>query len=143
TMAYDNLIISLLRRMINLEELKLFLSVVRFDSTYIDGIQLQDEVLIYMPRLKKFTFSIDTNLFNNNIKIDLRSNEEIQRSFIGREYGQIGSDVQTIVMKNKGICHVYSLPYQFEDFYRLNNSFQGGMFDKVRCLIMTDETYLS
>ncbi|CAF3727523.1 unnamed protein product [Rotaria sp. Silwood1] len=140
-MAYDSLIIPLLRRMINLEELILFLSVIRFDSTYIDGIQLQDEVLIYMPRLKKFTFSIDTRLFNNNIKIDLRSNEEIQRSFIGRVNGQIGSDVQTIVMKNAGICHVYSLPYQFEDFCHLNNSFQGGMFHKVQCLIMTDETY--
>ncbi|CAF4036142.1 unnamed protein product [Rotaria sordida] len=141
TMAYDNLIIPLLRRMINLEELKLFLSVIRFDSTYIDGIQLHDEVLIYIPRLNKLTFSIDTILFNNNIKIDHRSNEEIQRSFIGRVYGQIGSDVQTIGMKNKGICHVYSLPYQFEDFYRLNNSFQGGMFDKVQCLIMIDEIY--
>ncbi|CAF1432789.1 unnamed protein product [Rotaria sordida] len=141
TMAYDNLIIPLLHRMINLEELKLLLSVIRFDSTYIDGIQLQDEVLIYIPRLNKLTFSIVTLLFNNNIKIDLRSNEEIQRSFIGRVYGQIGSDVQTLVMKNEGICHVYSLPYQFEDFYHLNNSFQGGIFNKVQCLLMTDQTY--
>ncbi|CAF1262621.1 unnamed protein product, partial [Rotaria sordida] len=141
TTAYDNLIIPLLRRMINLEELKLFLSVIRFDSTYIDGIQLHDEVLIYIPRLNKLTFSIDTILSNNNIKIDLRSNEEIQRSFIGRVYGQIGSDVQTIVTKNKGVCHVYSLPYQFDAFYRLNNSFQGGMFDKVQGLIMNDEIY--
>ncbi|CAF4024620.1 unnamed protein product, partial [Rotaria sordida] len=106
TMAYDNLIIPLLHRMINLEELKLLLSVIRFDSTYIDGIQLQDEVLIYIPRLNKLTFSIVTLLFNNNIKIDLRSNEEIQRSFIGRVYGQIGSDVQTLIMKNEVMAHM-------------------------------------
>ncbi len=42
--------------MINLEELELYLSVERFDSTYIDGIQLYDQFLIYMTQLNKFTF---------------------------------------------------------------------------------------
>ena len=46
--------------MINLEELKLYLLVIRFDSTYIDGIQLYDQFLIYMTQLKKFTFNIKT-----------------------------------------------------------------------------------
>jgi hypothetical protein len=36
------------------------------------------------------------------------------------------------------MSHVYSLPYQFEYFLHLNNSFQGGMFDKVQYLLMTD-----
>ena len=34
--------------------------------------------------------------------------------------------------------HIYSLPYQFESFLHLNNSFQRGTFVKVRCLTMTD-----
>ena len=37
---------------------------------------------------------------NKNIEIDLSSNEDIQRSFIGRGYGQVGSYVHTKSMKN-------------------------------------------
>ncbi len=139
TRNYDDLIIPLLRRMINLEELKLYLSILRVNSTYIDGIQLYDEIIIYMPRLNKFYLSIDTCVVNTNVKIDLPSNEDIQHSFIGRRYGQVGSDVHSIAIK-KGIsrCHIYSLPYQFKHFDYLNNSFKGGLFDKVRSLLMLD-----
>jgi len=125
--------------MINLEELILFLSVIRVDSTYIDDIQLHDEILIYMPLLNKFTFSINTAIVNNNIKIGLGSNEDIQRSFVGRGYGQVGSYVHTISMEAEGRCYVDSIPYQFKGFLNLNNSFQGGMFHNVRCRLM-DET---
>jgi hypothetical protein len=124
--------------MINLEELILFLTVIRINSTYIDGIQLYDEILIYMPQLNKFTFSINTSIIIKKIKINFSSNEEIQRSFIGRGYGQVGSYVYPEPMRSVGSSHVYSLPYQFKSFFRLNNSFQGGMFDKVRYLMMSD-----
>jgi len=137
--------------MINLEELILFLSVIRTDSNYIDGIQLYDDILINMPRLNKFTFNIDTCVVKKNIGIAFSSNEDIQRTFIGREYGRVGSHVETFPGENKtrghsyslpyefnGRCHIYSLPYQFKSFYYLSNSFQGGMFDNVQCLMMTD-----
>ena len=74
-MSYENLIIPLLRRMINLEELKLFLQVSRVNSSYIDGIQLHDEILIYMPRLNKFIFSINTSVFTKNTKNDRTQKE--------------------------------------------------------------------
>jgi hypothetical protein len=132
---YEEKIIPVLRRMINLEELTLFLVLIRVDSTYIDGIQLYDNILIYMPRLNKFTFSITTgvNIENENIKIAFSSNEDIQNSFIGRRYGQVGSYVLSEPMRAIGRSHVYSLPYQFETFICLNNSFhfQDGVFDKV------------
>jgi hypothetical protein len=78
-------------------------------------------------------------VFNENIRINLPSNEDIQNSFIGRGYGPVGSYVHLVAMK-RGIsrCHIYSLPYQFKQFFYLNNAFKGGMFDKVRFLIMTD-----
>ncbi|CAF4572452.1 unnamed protein product, partial [Rotaria sp. Silwood2] len=94
TSHYSDQIIPLLRRMINLKELTLFLSVFTNDCTYIDGIQLHDQILIYMPQLNKFTFSINSNtvqvedVVNEDIEIDLPSNEDIQRSFIGKGYGQ-------------------------------------------------------
>ncbi|CAF1121085.1 unnamed protein product [Adineta steineri] len=124
---FDDYIIPLLRRMINLEELILFLTVVRVDSTVIDGIELYDQVLVHMSHLNKKNFNI-------------------QNSFIGREYGEVGSyvhlDPSTITgfKQSKGVVmsHVYSLPYQFESFLHLNSSFQDGMFVNVRCLTMTD-----
>jgi hypothetical protein len=122
--------------MINLNELKLYLSIIRYDSTYIDGIQLHDEILINMTQLNKFTFSIKTTVFNKNIQIDLPSNEDIQYSFIRRGYQHIGSYVQQRITKNEGKCDIYSLPYDFEYFVIVDNSFEGGMFHKVRHLVM-------
>jgi hypothetical protein len=127
--------------MINLEELKLYLPVIRFDSTYINGIQLYDQFLIHMTQLKKFTFSINTQVVNRNVRLKLPSNEDIQYSFIGRGYQQVASSlrVHTEPASTEGKCHIYSLPYDFEYFLNLDNSFQGGMFDKVRYLRMDDE----
>ncbi|CAF3914460.1 unnamed protein product, partial [Rotaria sordida] len=137
---YDNQIIALLNRMINLEELILFLLVIRVNSNYIDGIQLNDDILIHMPRLKKFAFSINTGAIIENTKIRLQSNEDIRNSFIGRRYGQVGSYVFFKQMEEIGHCHIYSLPYQFEHFFGLSNSFhfQDVIYDKVRRLTMND-----
>ncbi|CAF1190786.1 unnamed protein product [Adineta steineri] len=150
TSDFDKYIIPLLHRMINLEELILFLTVIRTDSTFIDGTELYDQVLVHMSQLNKFIFSINTNVLIENNEIDIPSNEHIQDSFIGREYGQVGSYVHFEPKKptNQNIdfeeakavvkSHIYSLPYQFESFLHLNNSFQGGMFVNVRHLTMTD-----
>jgi hypothetical protein len=137
--CYDDRIIPLLRRMINLEELILFLLIARFDSTVIDGIQLYDDILINMPRLNKFSFSINTHcIVKNNIKIDFISNEDIQRSFSDKIYRQVKSYVNVEPERRVIKSHIYSLPYQFENFVHLDNCFQGGMFDKVRYLAMYD-----
>ncbi|CAF4058780.1 unnamed protein product, partial [Rotaria sp. Silwood1] len=138
TTHYDDQIIPLLRRMINLTELTLFLAVLKRYTTYIDGTKLYDQILIYMTQLNKFTFSINTGVINRKMKIDLPSNEDVQHSFIGNRYGQVGSYVHFRSEDNIGMSHVYSLPYQFQYFLHLNNSFQGDMFDSVRHLTMTD-----
>ncbi|CAF4540424.1 unnamed protein product [Rotaria sp. Silwood2] len=137
TIYYDELIVPLLRQMSNLEELTLFLIIKRFNSTYIDGIQLYDQILIHIPQLNKFTFSINTLLYNS-VNISLPSNNDIQRSFIERKYQQVGSYADDNLMKGEAQCHIYSLPYQFDNFHYLNNSFQGGRFEKVKCIKMTD-----
>jgi hypothetical protein len=124
--------------MINLEELNLSLSVKRLNSSYIDGIQLYDQFLIYMTKLNKFTFSIDTKVTNREVRIELPSNEDIQHSFIGKTYQQVASYVHTISTNIVGKCRIYSLPYEFEHFLNLDNSFQGGIFHKVRYLTMSD-----
>jgi hypothetical protein len=124
--------------MINLEELKLYLRVVRDDSTYIDGIQLYDQFLSHMTQLTRFTFDIRTEIVNKNVLIELPSNEDIQRSFQGRGYQQVASYVNINHFQLYGKCHIYSVPYDFEYFYDLDNFFQGGIFHKVRQLTMKD-----
>ncbi|CAF3078283.1 unnamed protein product [Rotaria socialis] len=44
-----------------------------------------------MTQLKKFTFCINTEVFNDEVRVELSSNEDIQRSFIGRGYQQVTS----------------------------------------------------
>ncbi|CAF1129772.1 unnamed protein product [Rotaria sordida] len=139
TQFYNDGIVLLLRRMLNLEELTLFLLVSKIESTYIDGIQLYDEILIFMRRLNKLTFSINTLVFNRYITVDLPSNDDIQNSFIKRRYQPVGSYADEKLTDYAGRCHVYSLPYQFDCFYHLTNCFQGGIFNKVRWLAMADQ----
>lgn len=139
---YDKLMVPLLRRMINLEQLQLCLSVVRFDSTYIDGIQLNNQFLSHMANLNKFTFHINTKVFNHSNIINLQSNEDIQRTFIREGYAPIVSsvDVCTVIVENE--CQIYSLPYDFQYFVGFCNIFPRGMFEKVRQLTVTDKTSL-
>ena len=151
TLLYDDLILPLLQRMINLEQLFLYLLLVRNNKDYIDGNQLDDDILIYMPRLNKFSFNIDTYIEKNNNQIVFSSNEDIQRSFKRKEYGSVSSLVEYFTNQKercchicampyqyRSRCHIYSLPYQFEDFAFLTNSFQGGILESVLSLIMTD-----
>jgi hypothetical protein len=110
--------------MINLEELILYLLVMRDDLTYIDGYQLHDNILIYMPLLNKFTFSMNTGILSEEgTKLHFSSDEYIQNSFIGQRFGQVSSYVYSDPVENIGISHSYSLPYQFERFFNLNNCF--------------------
>jgi hypothetical protein len=105
-----------------------------------------------MPRLNKFTFSINTRFTIREAAVNFPSNEYIQRSFIGRGYGQVGSYVfpnaikadwifparPTSDVKAGGKCQIYSIPYSFKYLFFLNNSYQGGMFVKVEYLSMSD-----
>jgi hypothetical protein len=129
--------------MINLEELNLCLLVTRFDSTYIDGNDLYEQFLINMKKLNKFTFNICTNAMNfRSAQIQLPSIEDIQCSFIGKGYPEVISNIhkclRTFGTQETTMCHIYSLPFEFEYFFHLDNCFQGGNFDKVRYLKMED-----
>ena len=79
--------------MINLEELQLYLSIGRTDRNYVDGVQLNDQFLIHMTKLKKFSFDIQTQLYNGrDIEVKVQSKEEIQKSFTGKHYQEVVSD---------------------------------------------------
>jgi hypothetical protein len=100
-----------------------YLSVRRYDSTYIAGIQLYDQSLNYMTQLNKFTFHIKTKGTNRNVRVELPLNEDIHRSFIGRSYQQVASYVHRKSLLCNGECNIYSLPYDFQYFDHLDDSF--------------------
>jgi hypothetical protein len=75
--------------MSNLEELILYLSIIRTELTYIDGTHLYDEILI--DTIKRIYFQYKHSCFQQDIRINLPSNNDIQHSFIRRGYQQIGS----------------------------------------------------
>ncbi|UJR27137.1 hypothetical protein I4U23_008436 [Adineta vaga] len=139
TNYYDLQIVPLLRRMLNLEELMLQLPVIRRESAYIDGNHLYDEILHYMLRLKKLMFNIHTHIINNHIKINLPSNDDIRNSFIERGFQSTDACADYRLVRNRGSCHVYSLPYLFNEFLFMGSCFRGGQFNQVRMLTMTDE----
>jgi hypothetical protein len=133
--------------MINLEELTLYLSIIRIDSNYIDGIQLHDDILSYMPRLNKFIFHIETVIMKYKNALVLSSNEDIQRSFIGKGLGPVGSHIDIFSKEDDEYslssvfdsrCQIFSLPYQFSVFLFLSNSFQIRTFEKVQNIVMKD-----
>ncbi|CAF1600543.1 unnamed protein product, partial [Rotaria magnacalcarata] len=137
TRSYNEELVPLLCRMLNLEELTLCLSVVRNNSTYVDGDELYDDVLKYMPRLNKFTFNIHTYVSCYR-SIDLPSNIDIRNSFIRRGCPSIDAWTDEKFILSRNNCHVYSLPYEFDDFLFMTNCFQGGRFDKVRKILIIE-----
>ena len=137
TTVYDRNIVPLLRRILNLEELTLSLPVITSRPTYIDGDQLYNEVLKYMSRLNRFIFSIITTviIMSGQGKMNIQPNEDIRKSFIKRGIQSIDTCADDQPLDRIVKCHVYSQPYQFDEFLYLSNCFQGGKFDYYPCLI--------
>ncbi len=69
---YEQLIVPLLHRMSNLEELILNLSIRRRRRThynsFIDGNNLKNDIISHMPKLNKFVFSIHSNLYLHDLR---------------------------------------------------------------------------
>ncbi|CAF1054936.1 unnamed protein product [Adineta ricciae] len=136
TNYYDDGIVPLLNRMIGLEKLVLYLAVLRPKGLpFITEDELYDDFLASMPLLKKFDFSIHTFLSQQFIPTN------IQNDSIRIGYKQSDSYVDENFVINEFAYHFYSLPYYFQAFHHLNNSFQcqGYTFDQVRLLTMSDQ----
>ncbi|CAM4932424.1 unnamed protein product [Rotaria socialis] len=135
TNEYDTRISPLLRRMIKLEELTLDITNDERTS-FIDGTQINDEILVHMPCLRKFIFHIRT-------KVELRhlthyaSNEDIQRTFTNIGYQQVCCVLNYIV--GNVICHIFSLPFAFDYLGYIGNIFPPIDFSRVKELDVHDK----
>ncbi|CAF3073790.1 unnamed protein product [Rotaria sp. Silwood2] len=66
TVVYDELIVPLLHRMLDLEKLHLYL-IIGYKNTFIDGNNLKRNIINHMPPLNIFTFNIRTTVHLHNL----------------------------------------------------------------------------
>ena len=110
TSSYDNLVVPLLHRMTNLEELTLY-TYITDRPTFVDGIHLHNQILIHMLRLRKLTFHISTANMSND-PIYRVSNDDIQKTFSNIKHGPVVSIVDYYTSR-MATCQIFSLPISF------------------------------
>ena len=136
TYQYETEIVPLLRRMCNLEELRLYISI-NDRAKFIDGTELQNKILMHMPRLHTFIFSICTRNTSSQLDPNL-SNDELRRTFINIEYEQM-TCFRRSTDNNYIACHIFSLPYAFDRLEMIGNDFPDIIFNSVTTLWLFDD----
>lgn len=140
THLYEDLIVPMIRRMINLEHLKFYLTLFRPDDRCMGAGELPDHLLNHLPHLRRFTFQLKSISGECTNHSGPPSRVLVQQSFAGKQYEQPVATVHNNAgPMNRNGCRVYSLPYDFDYFFDLNHCFHGGAFHKVRLVTMYDE----
>ncbi|CAF4539926.1 unnamed protein product [Rotaria sp. Silwood2] len=137
TDKYNELIVPLLHRMINLEELDLHL-VVYCEKRFIDGYYLKYNIINNLLRLNKFVFNIRSCLPLND-QVYLSSNEDCQLSLNSFKNNKIISCVDYFQDHKEGQCHIYSYPYQAKYYEYITNNFPDGLFKYIREVSLYDQ----
>ncbi|CAF5002804.1 unnamed protein product [Rotaria sp. Silwood1] len=133
---FDESIVALLRRMLNLEELDLNIQVQCYEK-FIDGDTLKKDIIIYMPQLYKLTFNI-CSIINHRDQTIFPLNEDIQKTF---KYfsNQIITCIDHFQEEGCSQCHIYSYPYKWKVYNYITNNFPGGLFTSVTQVSLYDE----
>ncbi|CAF1451773.1 unnamed protein product [Rotaria sordida] len=131
---YDK-IVSLLRRMLNLEKLTLYLPI-EDRNTVIDGTYVQHDILDYMPQLHSFTFYICTYVKTVDLSYKL-SSEDIQQTLtnIGQQHV---TSIVNYIQDEIAACSIFSLPFEFDYLKHLGNKFPNIVFSYVTFLLVED-----
>ncbi|CAF0927994.1 unnamed protein product [Rotaria sordida] len=137
TKFYDESILPLLHRMLNLENLHLSVKVYG-NKTFHNGNDLKINIINHMPLLNKFTFNI-CSLSSFYSKTNLPSNEDIQKTFKDFKDNQIISCIDYFQKRKLSRCHIYSYPYQLKYYDDITNNFSGELCKCVREVGLYDE----
>ncbi|CAF2177296.1 unnamed protein product [Rotaria magnacalcarata] len=131
---YDK-ILSLVRRMSNLEKLTLYLPI-KGRNRVIDGTYVQHDILDYMPQLHSFIFYICTYVETVDLFYKL-SNEDIQQTLtnIGQQHV---TSIVNYIDSHRAACSIFSLPFQFDYLKNLGNKFPNIIFSYVTYLLVQD-----
>ncbi|CAF1532681.1 unnamed protein product [Rotaria sordida] len=133
---YYNILIPLLRRMLNLKELHL--NFVYGCEPIIDGNDLKENIINYMSKLNKFSFNIRSCLRLNN-QLSQLTNADIQDTFRNFKNNRIVSYVDYFQKANLFHYHIYSYPYKWTFYDNITNNFPGGLYRCVREISLSDE----
>ncbi|CAF1504180.1 unnamed protein product [Rotaria sordida] len=136
TNAYDNRMIPLFRRMINLEKLTLYIRITD-RHTFVDGTHLHKEILMHMLQLHTFIFYISTIIQINDL-VHRLSNNDIQQTFKNIGYYQTSCTVSYCRRSSKAICHVFSLPFAFDRLEVIINRLPIIIFHHITYLTVFD-----
>ncbi|UJR15355.1 hypothetical protein I4U23_002304 [Adineta vaga] len=137
TWYYNERVLPLLHRMYNLEELSLCLTICQ-DRTFILGNNLKKDIINYMSRLIRFSFSIDSFTFMNN-PLNLPSTEDVQQTFIDFLNIKVISCIDYFSRLGQVRCLTYSYPSLMQYYGIITNNFPGGLFINVRTVSLVDE----
>jgi hypothetical protein len=108
-------------------------------STPIDGIHLENEILIRMPVLQKFSFNIVT--YNGFVdEINRQSNDDIRRTFLNKRFPQVVCYID-YHRGGRARSHIYSLPYTMDETLHICSSFSSGFSSNVRHLLLIDDLH--
>jgi hypothetical protein len=128
--------VSLLRRMLNLEELHLNI-MVKCNGKFISGDTLMKDI-IYMPRLYKFTFNICSTI-DHRYQTNFPLNEHIEKTFEYFYNNEIITCIDHFQEGGYSQCHIYSYPYQWKVYNNITNNFRAGLFTSVTQVSLYDE----
>ncbi|CAF0870461.1 unnamed protein product [Rotaria sordida] len=106
--TYDTQILPLFRRMSNLEELNIYIGI-KNRTVFIDGIHMNNEILVHMPWLHIFSFNINMKTEIDRVVHHL-SKDDIQRTFTNNIFQQVDCIINygySTVM-----CHVFSSSFR-------------------------------
>jgi hypothetical protein len=122
--------------MSNLEELTLNITL-HTRTTFIDGTHTYNEILVHLSRLHIFNFYIFTRIRMDRL-VHRPTKDDIQRTLNNNiKYQQVDCIVNYGPWNAD--CHVFSVPFMFEDLECIGNTFPNIIFNHVRRLSVTDE----
>jgi hypothetical protein len=139
TIGYEECILPVLQRLSNIEHLTLLLAISlnEFQSDrFIDGLDLERDIMMYMPHLHQFDFHIRSILRNaSHISLDT-----ILQSFSKQQSADCALDYFN---NQYGQCQIYSLPFIGTRLDFISNRFPlfsvENRFSNISILLLYDD----
>jgi hypothetical protein len=138
---YENYFVPLLQRLSNVEYLTLLLAI-GFEGIklnhFIDGFDLEKDIISHMPHLRQFNFHIRSIIKNaSHINIDT-----IRQSFMKQQQQSVDCAIDYF-NNNYGQCQIYSLPFIGTRLDFISNRFPlfdtNNTFSMVTMLLLFDD----
>jgi hypothetical protein len=124
--------------MSNLEKLHLNVYAT-MKKTFIDGNNLNKNIVNHITQLRKFTFDIRSYLNDRN-ENDLPTNEDLKYTFSHFKNNEIISYIDYFPYRRSAWCTIYTYPYTRKTYY-VTNYFPDVLCKSVREITLCDEQH--